>query len=49
MKIKFKGKVRKVGNCFVVTVPKQYVDNGIVTEGTVEDFTVEVDKHANQS
>jgi antitoxin component of MazEF toxin-antitoxin module len=38
--MKFKGKVWKTGNSFVITVPQQYVEDGIFKQG--ETYDVEV-------
>lgn len=39
--IKFKARVRVQGEVFILTVPKQYVDNGLLDAGTEYWFTAE--------
>lgn len=42
MKLKFAGKIWKAGNSFVVTIPSDYINNGLVPEDKELDFSVEV-------
>jgi antitoxin component of MazEF toxin-antitoxin module len=37
---KFKGTIRKGGNAYVVTIPKAYIDNGLLNTDTEYDFIV---------
>lgn len=40
MDIKFKATVREGGNAFVVTIPKNYVDNDLIKLGNEYEFSV---------
>lgn len=42
MKLPFKATVRDAGGYFVVTIPKPYIDNGLLTEGKEHEFFAEV-------
>jgi len=39
--IPFKAKIRKFGESFVITIPKQYVENGLLNNGEEYQFNVE--------
>ena len=42
MKIKFRAKIREAGKTnYVVTVPKIYIDNGLLKEGEEYNFEVQ--------
>lgn len=40
--VPFKARIWKQGNSHVVTIPKTYIENGILKEGEEVKFTVEV-------
>lgn len=39
--IPFKAKIRKFGESFVITIPKQYVENGLLNNAEEYQFNVE--------
>ena len=39
--MQFKAQIRKTGNSYVVTVPSQYVNNGLLKEGQEYEFDVQ--------
>lgn len=39
--IKFQARIREVSNSYVVTVPRQYVENGIVSKDKILTFVIE--------
>ena len=40
-KIRFKAKIRDAGNATVITIPAQYIKDGLLWQGEIMNITVE--------
>lgn len=49
MKLKFEGQIWRSGKSYVVTIPNDYVKNGMVPEDTDLPFTIEVPDDSNNT